>query len=427
KCTHGSVHLQGTGSHLIGEIEVCNRGVWSTVCGEEWDDNDATVICKQLGLSPYGAIAVAGSVRYSEYPMRLFGSQCQGNENRILDCSINQTQERVSYEQCQQYKAGVICQSSQAPYSSCTTGDIRLVGGTTAFEGRVEVCISNVWGTVCDDGWTVEDSNVACKKAGYQAFGSMPNDRSSYGSSDLSILLTRLQCTGREDSLLDCNKSLYHLLNCHNSRLAGVKCKELCTDGDIRIVGDTSSSPSYGRVDLCVSQTWGTICDSSWTDTEASVVCKQQGFSPYGAKATYGSHYGFVFGQSHPKPVLVSDIQCTGSEFRLLDCTRGTYSVKNCGRRNEAGVTCLGSFPVFASKTIGKVFGGEQVFIRGPDFKSGDTINCIFGDIVTEGYFINGEKCLCITPEQYNVSLIELTIRITRGSAVLTGRTKYRY
>ena len=128
-CAHGSVRLQGTSSHLIGEVEVCIRGVWSTVCGEEWDDNDATVICRQLGFSPYGiiniysfmikeililgSIAVAGSIRYSEYPMRLFSSKCQGIENRIFDCSHNQTQNGVSSEQCQQYKAGVICQSKK--------------------------------------------------------------------------------------------------------------------------------------------------------------------------------------------------------------------------------------------------------------------------------------------------------------------------
>lgn len=55
---------------------------------------------------------------------------------------------------------------------------------------------------------------------------------------------------------------------------------ELCTSGDIHVSGGLSSS--YGRVDLCVNQTWGTLCDSSWTDTAASVVCRQQGYSQYG-------------------------------------------------------------------------------------------------------------------------------------------------
>ena len=95
------------------------------------------------------------------------------------------------------------------------------------------------------------------------------------------------------------------------------------------------------------------------------------------------------------------------------------YSIKNN--------VLIGSFPVHASQTVGKVFGGEQVFITGPQFEAQDTINCIFGDVVTDGYFISQEKCLCIAPEQYNDGIVQLVINITRGSAVLTGATKYRY
>ena len=53
----------------------------------------------------------------------------------------------------------------------CNTGDIRLVGGSDQFEGRVEICINDQWGTVCDDGWSSIDASVVCNQLGYPFTG----------------------------------------------------------------------------------------------------------------------------------------------------------------------------------------------------------------------------------------------------------------
>ena len=41
---------------------------------------------------------------------------------------------------------------------------MRLVNGTATNEGRVEACIGNMWGTVCDDLWGENEAMVICRQ-----------------------------------------------------------------------------------------------------------------------------------------------------------------------------------------------------------------------------------------------------------------------
>ena len=59
--------------------------------------------------------------------------------------------------------------------SGCSNGDVRLVNGTTSYEGRVEICYNGVWGSVCDSGWDSSDAIIVCRQMGFQRISKVYN------------------------------------------------------------------------------------------------------------------------------------------------------------------------------------------------------------------------------------------------------------
>ena len=48
--------------------------------------------------------------------------------------------------------------------SSCEDGDVRLVNSSNVLEGRLEVCVNHIWGTVCSRGFGTSEARVVCRK-----------------------------------------------------------------------------------------------------------------------------------------------------------------------------------------------------------------------------------------------------------------------
>lgn len=105
--------------------------------------------------------------------------ECTGNETKLAYCTASSSGINCTHAQ----DAGVRCIPGTIIYvtiflasmlyfcSGCPEGDIRLLEGNTEFEGRVEICKDNSWGSVCHNSWGASDVRVVCRQLGFSTTG----------------------------------------------------------------------------------------------------------------------------------------------------------------------------------------------------------------------------------------------------------------
>ena len=111
---------------------------------------------------------------------------------------------------------------------------MRLVGGTTAAEGRVEIYYRSSWGTVCDGTytWAREESQVVCQQLGYSG-NAETHAKAAFGQGTGTIWLDDVNCIGGETSLSSCTHRNWGTNNCSHAEDVGVRCQT--SDGKIAL------------------------------------------------------------------------------------------------------------------------------------------------------------------------------------------------
>ena len=108
---------------------------------------------------------------------------------------------------------------------------VRLAGGSSEAEGRVEVYINGEWRTVCGFNWGPLDSKVVCRQLGYKGVNRTYYQTSehNFGGGIGQSLLSFLRCTGSEANLLQCPRHYGFESLCPHSYDIGV----VCTNEDL--------------------------------------------------------------------------------------------------------------------------------------------------------------------------------------------------
>uniref|UniRef100_A0A8B9CFY8 Neurotrypsin n=1 Tax=Anser brachyrhynchus TaxID=132585 RepID=A0A8B9CFY8_9AVES len=318
-CNQGKsvpLRLVGGKESFEGRVEVYHDGKWGTVCDDQWDDRDAEVVCRQLGLSGNPKALSWAHYGQGSGPILLDEVECSGNELSLDQCKKSDW----GQQNCDHIEdAGVSCD----PF---TEGTVRLAGGRSSSEGRVEVYYNGDWGTVCDDGWTDLGAQVVCRQLG------------DYTAGQGLILLDDVACVGTELSLLDCPHSNWGQHDCSHAEDVGVRCSPETTrvfspaGPPVRLVDGESTKE--GRVEVFVNGQWGSVCDDGWTDRDAAVVCRQLGFSGT-AKARAMAYFGEGQG-----PIHLNNVECSGVEHTLGQCVRPDTGIHSCWHSGDAGVIC---------------------------------------------------------------------------------------
>ncbi|XP_032363483.1 scavenger receptor cysteine-rich type 1 protein M130-like [Etheostoma spectabile] len=149
-CTDSVRLVEGT-SLCSGRLEVKSdqsTQTWSSVCEQDFDQQDAEVVCRELGC---GAPSVLQGALYGELeaPTWTKEFQCGGHESALLDCRSSDRN---------------TCSSGTAVGLTCSE-PVRLVGGASRCSGTLEVKHLGDWRPVgdYDPYWTLKDSSFICK------------------------------------------------------------------------------------------------------------------------------------------------------------------------------------------------------------------------------------------------------------------------
>ncbi|XP_011405883.1 PREDICTED: neurotrypsin-like [Amphimedon queenslandica] len=201
---------------------------------------------------------------------------------------------------------------------------------------------SNRWGNICDDSsFGSTEASVICNQLGYNGasgFG-RAGSTTSYGIDTAATLIDDVKCASSSYlTLKQCSFSTIIKSSCtSNSEDVYVSCYSTRIwdnpySGQIRLQGGPYTS--YGRLEVYCNEQWGTVCTNTFDVTDATVACRQLGYSGYTTWA------GTLAG-SDSQPIWLNNVDCTSSSLCFAYCQSCPSSQSSsCGHSQDVALGC---------------------------------------------------------------------------------------
>uniref|UniRef100_A0A8C9QFM8 SRCR domain-containing protein n=1 Tax=Spermophilus dauricus TaxID=99837 RepID=A0A8C9QFM8_SPEDA len=289
-----------------------------TVCQNDWDLNDAHVVCRQMGCGM--ALDATHFIQFGEGsgPIWLEKLKCTGEEDQIWKCPSHAWGQHYC---TRQLDTGVIC-----------SGFVRLDGGGGPCSGRVEVNSGGGWTPGPYGNFTLSTAQVICAELGCGKAASFLLNLPLIEASE-QVWTEEFQCKGWEPELWFCPRVPCPEGSCQHRGAVQVVCSEYT---EVRLMKN-GSSQCEGQVEMKTSGGWRTLCASHWNMASANVVCRQLGCGV--AISTPKGEY-FVEGGDE---IWRDRFHCSGSESFLWNCPVSALGVPACAHGNTASVVCSGN------------------------------------------------------------------------------------
>ena len=207
----GQLCLEGGQSRVSGHVMLAGR----PVCDDEWDLEDAAVVCRQLGFPGVKRVTRDSEFGTVSSSFAMDDVRCAGNETSLGDCRHKAGDDCDGHE-----AAGVVCSEAGVSLEPgcleeaaiCLNGGQDKLSGNVYFEGH----------PVCHNGWDFSDANVICKSIGFSGAANFTTG-GVFGAATSYFSLTGVQCRGTEADIRECPHEAGGQ-GCDTASVAGVIC-----------------------------------------------------------------------------------------------------------------------------------------------------------------------------------------------------------